>query len=323
MKPASVLLESTPEPAPKAVPPPVFLVDLPAWHTVFFRNLFDLFGFGQQPPLGPSSLPGAFCAVSVLGHVAAIAAILGSVQFWPQEPEVVVKSAFSRADVIYYAPSEYLPPLDTGGTRKPLPQKGEPEYAAQPIISVPPEADNRTQTIVTPSDVKLNHDVPLPNIVAWSQTPAQPSVPLASTTAAAANLRLPTLSVSVVAPAPEAIPADRQRGPSLSQAVVAPAPEVHRSLRSGCSGARIARGGTIRRSFGGDRQGASRDWRCWPSDRTAAALDRRQSWFEPRWKAHLARDPPRSSGAGGNANWKSPRHFCRDSGRQGRRSGHS
>jgi len=241
MKPASVLLESTPEPAPKAVPPPVFLVDLPAWHTVFFRNLFDLFGFGQQPPLGPSSLPGAFWpdvfvtsrplwgrfAVSVLGHVAAIAAILGSVQFWPQEPEVVVKSAFSRADVIYYAPSEYLPPLDTGGTRKPLPQKGEPEYAAQPIISVPPEADNRTQTIVTPSDVKLNHDVPLPNIVAWSQTPAQPSVPLASTTAAAANLRLPTLSVSVVAPAPKAIPADRQRGPSLSQAVVAPAPEVN------------------------------------------------------------------------------------------------
>ena len=93
----------------------------------------------------------------------------------------MITPAFNRADVIYYAPSEYLPPLDTGGARKTLPQKGEPEYAPQPIISVPPEADNRTQTIVTPSDVKLNHDVPLPNIVAWSQTQAQPAVPLAST----------------------------------------------------------------------------------------------------------------------------------------------
>jgi len=85
----------------------------------------------------------------------------------------VVRQAFHRDEVVYYAPSEYLPPLDTGGTRKPLPQKGEPAYAQQPIISVPPEADNRNQTIVTPSDVKLNQDVPMPNIVAWSQTKAQ------------------------------------------------------------------------------------------------------------------------------------------------------
>jgi TonB family protein len=241
MKPASVLLESTPEPAPKAVPPPVFLVDLPAWHTVFFRNLFDLFRPAQQLPFELSSPPGSFWpdvfvtsrapwgrfGLSVLGHVASIAAILGLVQFWPQAPEVVVKPTFSRADVIYYAPSEDLPPLDTGGTRKPLPQKGDPAYAPQPIISVPPEADNRSQTIVTPSDIRLNHDVSLPNIVAWSQTPAQPSVPLASTTAAAANLRLPTLSVFAVAPAPETIPANHQQAPALSQAVVAPAPEVN------------------------------------------------------------------------------------------------
>jgi TonB family protein len=152
--------------------------------------------------------------------------ILGLVQVWPQPREVAVQRAFNRDDVIYYAPSEYLPPLDTGGTRRPLPQRGDPAYAPQPIISVPPEADNRSQTIVAPSDVKLNHDVPLPNIVAWSQTPAQPSVPLASTTAAATNLRVPTLSVSAVAPTPETIPADRQRAPALSQAVVAPAPEV-------------------------------------------------------------------------------------------------
>ena len=241
MKPASVLLESTPEQLPKGPPSPAFLVDLPAWHTVFFRNLADLFRPEKQAQFKPSSAPGSFWpdvfvvsgapwsrfALSLLGHVAAIAAIFGLVQLWPQKPEVVVSRVFNRNDVVYYAPSEYLPPLDTGGAKKPLPQRGEPAFAPQPIISVPPEADNRSHTIVTPSDVKLNHDVPLPNIVAWSQTQAQPAMPLASTTAAAQNLRLPTLSVAVVAPTPETIPTERQRSAPLSQAVVAPAQDVN------------------------------------------------------------------------------------------------
>lgn len=219
---------------------PVFLVDLPAWHTIFFCNLADLFRPGRQAPFESSSPPGSFWpdvfvtsrlpwsrfGLSVLGHVAAIAAILASAQFWPQSPAVVVRQAFNRHDVIYYAPSEYLPPLDTGGTRKPSPEKGDPAYAPQPIISVPPEADNRSQTIVTPSDIKLNHDLPLPNIVAWSQNPAQPSIPLASMAATATNFRVPTLLSPVVAPAPETIPTARQRSPSLSQAVVAPAPDL-------------------------------------------------------------------------------------------------
>src|SRR6266478_4964611 len=301
MKPASVLLESTPEPAPKAASAPAFLVDLPAWHTVFFRNLFDLFRPGQRAPFKRSSPPGSFWpdvfvtsrlpwsrfALSVLGHVAAIAAIWGFVQFRPQNPKILDTPTLSRAEVIYYSPSEYLPPLDTGGPRKTLPQKGEPEYAPQAIISVPPEADNRSQTIVTPSDVKLNHDVQLPNIVAWSQTLAQPAVPLASTTTAAQNLRLPALPVAVVAPAPEAIPANRQPAPTLSQAVVAPAPEVNLH-----SSARTLQGPQA-------------------------------SIFEPGGKTHLPRrSSARIPGADGNAKWKSTRHFCRDSGRKDRCSGH-
>ena len=235
MKPA--LLEPTIEPAAEAASVPAFLVSLPPWHHVFLQNLRDLFRPRQSASFHPSSQPGPFWpdvfvtsrlpwsrfAQSVFCHLLVIAALSASVQLWPQKPEVVITPAFNRADVIYYAPSEYLPPLDTGGAHKTLPQKGEPEYAPQPIISVPPEADNRTQTIVTPSDIKLNHDVPLPNIVAWSQTEAQPAVPLAST---AANLRVPALSVAAVAPTPEAMPANRQRAPEFSQSVVAPAQEV-------------------------------------------------------------------------------------------------
>ena len=44
------------------------------------------------------------------------------------------------------------------------PRQGAPKLAKQEILSVPPEADNNHQTIVTPPKVKLNHDVALPNI---------------------------------------------------------------------------------------------------------------------------------------------------------------
>jgi len=239
MKPASLLLESKSESGLEAGSVPALLVVLEPWHTVFFHNLADLFRPRQRTPFLISSRPGSFWpdvfvtsrlpwnrfAQSAICHIAAIVALWGSVRFWPQPPQVLDRPVFNRADVIYYARSEYLPPLDTGGQRRPLPRKGEPEHSPQPIISVPAEADNRTQTIVTPSDIKLNHDVPLPNIVAWSQNTAQPAVPLAST-AAAANMRLPSLPVTAVAPAPETMPANRQRTPMLSQTAVAPAPEL-------------------------------------------------------------------------------------------------
>jgi TonB family protein len=252
MKSDLVPLESTVEPAQAIVPEPEFLVRLDPWPAVFFGNLIDLFrpnldrsfSPSHQPVpfwpdvFVPSQLPWNRFALSVLSHVVVIAALWGSVRLWPQKPEVLVSPILNRADVIYYTPSEYLPPLDTGGARVSLPQKGEPEYAPQLIISVPPEADNRTQTIVTPSDLKLNHDVPLPNIVAWSQIQPQPSVPLAST-AAAANLKLPALPVAPIAPAPETIPATATsyRTPALSQAVVAPLPDVN-----GASSARTMQG---------------------------------------------------------------------------------
>jgi TonB family protein len=249
MKPAPVLLESTSEAEVEAGGAPAFLVDLEPWHTVFLRNLSDALRPRQRAPFLVSSPPGSFWpdvfvtsrlpwnrfAQSAMCHVALILALWGSVRLWPQGPQVLDRPVFNRADVIYYAPSEYLPPLDTGGRRRQLPRKGEPEHSPQPIISVPAEADNRTQTIVTPSDIRLNHDVPLPNIVAWSQNKIQPSVPLASTNGAA-NLRLSTLPVTAVAPAPETMPANRMRSPMLSQTVVAPTPEVDtessRSLRA-------------------------------------------------------------------------------------------
>jgi len=54
-------------------------------------------------------------------------------------------------------------------------RKGAPKLAKQEILSVPPEPDNNHQTIITPPKVKLTHDVPLPNIVAWTPVPRGPT----------------------------------------------------------------------------------------------------------------------------------------------------
>jgi TonB family protein len=239
MKPASVVLESKSESGLKTASSPALLVTFEPWHTVFWRNLSDLFQPARQTPFLVSSRPGSFWpdvfvrsrlpwkrfAQSGMAHVALVLLLWGSVRLGPQNPEVTARSIFSHEDVVYYAPSEYLPPLDTGGAHKRRAHKGEPEHAPQPIISVPAEADNRTQTIVTPSNIKLNHDVPMPNIVAWSQNKTQPMAPLASTSSAP-NLRLPAFPVNAVAPAPETMPANRQRSMTLSQTAVAPAPDI-------------------------------------------------------------------------------------------------
>jgi TonB family protein len=151
--------------------------------------------------------------------------LLGVPGFWPQRPRVLDRPVFNSADVVYYSPAEYLPPIDTGVQHDQLPQRGEPEFAPQPIISVPPEADNNTQTIVTPPNLKLNRDIPLPNIVAWPG--AQPAVPLAATSTDARNVKLPELPTSVVAPPPEvSVTARAQNLQAPQPAIVEPPPSV-------------------------------------------------------------------------------------------------
>ncbi|HLB86931.1 MAG TPA: TonB family protein [Terriglobales bacterium] len=232
MEQGSGLVESGVDPGGSPLAAPVFLVELPPWRKVFFHNLGDLFWPRRQPCLELSSPPGRFWPdvfvrsglprngflESALYHVTAFAMLSAFAQFWPRPPHIADRATFNHADVIYYQASEYLPPLDTSGAHIPLPQQGEPEYAPQPIISVPPEPDNRTQTIVTPPNLKLNHDVPLPNIVAWSQR--QVEVPLAATARSAADLKMPALPVPVVAPPPQVNPA------ALVHSLRAPQPAI-------------------------------------------------------------------------------------------------
>jgi TonB family protein len=242
MKPALGFPGSAVDSMNTTVPDPKFLVQLDPWLKVFLRNFADL--FRRKGALGISSSEGIFWPDVFVGsglpwskflqsafvHVAAIALVWGAARYWPQ-PRLLDRLTLSKDEVISYSPSEYLPPLDTGDPQARQPEKGEPEYAPQPIISVPPEADNPTQTIVTPPDVKLLRDVPLPNIVSWTQMPG----PVPRTARSAAEMRLPNSTIPIVAPPPDVTNAMSQTRSSLQPAAVAPPPDLYvanaRSLR--------------------------------------------------------------------------------------------
>jgi len=241
MKQGPLLIDTSRRRKPNRVAGPTLLVTLPPWHRVFLRNLRDLFWHTQKPPLQLVSRPASFWPdvfvptrmpwtrflQSALGHMFVIAALWGWSRFlpdfWPQGPQIVQRPVFHSSDVIYYEASEYLAPLDTGGAHVEVAKKGEPEYAPQPIISVPPEADNHTQTVVAPPNLKLERDVPLPNIVAWGSS--TPRIPPAAVATSPSDLKLPTLPASVVAPVPE-VSSELKQTPGLSASVVAPAPQV-------------------------------------------------------------------------------------------------
>src|SRR5206468_868006 len=128
-------------------------------------------------------------------HCLVILLIWGASRVWPAKTELI-RPTFSTADVLSPSGTSYLPPLDTRRSRGQRHAKGDPVRAQQPILSVPPEADNSSQTIVTPPDLKLKQDVSLPNVVAWSHAPVP--VPLAATARTASDMRLPAMSTDVV-----------------------------------------------------------------------------------------------------------------------------
>ncbi len=236
MKQGPLLIDTSRKRKPNPGPVPVLLVELEPWHRVFLRNLADLFRPRQKAPLWLVSRPDVFWPdvfvtrrmpwiqflQSGLGHIVVIAALWGWSQLWPQRPQIVERPVFHSSDVVYFDATEYLAPLDTGSAHTQLPQKGQPEHAPQPIVSVPPEADNRTQTIVTPPKLKLDHDVPLPNVVAMGRP--QPTIPTAAMAGAPSDLKLPVLPTSVVAPAPEVQDALSRRDVNAPQAAIVEPP---------------------------------------------------------------------------------------------------
>lgn len=249
-----MLVAPPPSQIEQATPVPRLLIELPSRRQVFFSNLRDLFWPRRLPPLELQSAPAAFWhdvfvsrtfpldgfMQSGACHLIALGILIGLNRLLALQPRVETRPVFNHSEVIYYQPSEYLPPLDTRSASAAAPQKADPELAPQPIISVPAEADNREQTIVTPPNVKLNHKVALPNIVAWSDAHQKPqlAIPAAPLTPASEIKRLaPKLTESVVAPPTDATRvSDRRNSLALQNSIVAPPPDVRASQTSSFQG---------------------------------------------------------------------------------------
>jgi TonB family protein len=194
-----------------------FLVELPSRRRVFFGNLRDLLIPSRLPELRLQSAPAPFWPdvwverslpsrrflESGGYHILAIALLISASRFLDLHSKPEPHSTFDSTQVIYYDAAEFLPPLDTRSPAADPPQKADPEFSRQPIISVPREADNRLQTIVTPPNVRLKGEVPLPNIVAWSENAQLPIAPSPLIPASSIARLTPQVENSIIAPAPE------------------------------------------------------------------------------------------------------------------------
>jgi TonB family protein len=228
---------------------PQLLRELPSRREIFFGNLRDLILPPRMAPLELRSAPAAFWPdvfvkhdlpwnrwiESGILHLAAIALLVGITHRLALHPRVSPAPAFDRAQVVYYQASEYLPPLDTRKASPAALQKADPVLSRQTIISVPPEADNRQQTIVTPPKLRLKTEVALPNMVAWSNAGEKPRLAIAPapmTPAAEINRLAPQRADPVATPPADASQIESHRRPPVLENSIAPPGDLVRPARS-------------------------------------------------------------------------------------------
>jgi TonB family protein len=191
---------------------PTFNYELEPRGRAFRRNLGDFVLRREPAPIEITAQPvevspGTFIrtgvnlrriAESYGGHVVFIALVYFVSVSYFLRPAVKLESPFHDTRLEYVPVSEYLPPINTGHKGMAKPRSGQPKLAKQEILSVPPNPDNQHQTIVTPPNVKLNKDVALPNIVAWTAVPA--AQPIAASSKAVSQLKIPQFQQQVVEP---------------------------------------------------------------------------------------------------------------------------
>lgn len=216
------------------------LVARDSWSRTFLQNFREQFRSGEPASIDAGagefwadvfvkrSVPWTRFLQSGVCHALALAVILVGSRFAALQPRPAPKPEFTRSDVVFYAPAEYLPPLDTRHAAPARRQKSDPEYAAQPIISLPPQADNRSQTVVTPPQIRLRENVAVPNIVSWNERAALPIAPVPLVPASELTRIAPQMEAAIVAPAPNVAAAStlREAMKTREAAVIAPPPQM-------------------------------------------------------------------------------------------------
>jgi TonB family protein len=210
-----------------SVKAPNLLVSWSSPRQVFLDNLLDrlLFRRPLQPwltsrpaPFWPDvfvdqRLPWRRLAGSGVYHVLAVALVYVITANWVTRPQVKPRSPFDGTELTYYSVSEYLPEINTGSPPTPKERKGQPAFAKQRIISLPPAPDNVRQTIVTPDPTKIAQDVPLPNMVVNTTIPAPPEAAMVH------EARLTAPQITPISPPPDVSEA-------TSRIAALPAPDV-------------------------------------------------------------------------------------------------
>lgn len=233
----SGLGESRTVTSPRAAEPQLrLLVELRPRREIFLENLRDKLLRRELPQVWVNSPPSAFwpdvfvptrfpwgrMTESGVIHVLAILMLITFTRLYftlTNQHSIRLRPHTTITD---FEISEYLPPINTGSAPAPKPRKGRPLLAKQKIVSLPPRPDNFEQTIISPVDVKLPTNMPLPNIVAWTPVPAPPE---ASALRNTAQLTLPQLPANVIAPPPVAQNLNR-RVPDIEAKVIGPAPDA-------------------------------------------------------------------------------------------------
>ena len=216
----------------KAEPRLKLLLELEPAHCVFFRNLADILLFRSPPPIATTSRPAPFWSDvfvysgvpwwwllgSMLWHVLAVVAVWSLSQVWALQEHPQQRRTFHQSYVSYYTPPQSFPALGSSRSRVGARSKEQRESAHRPLIWV---AQERTQSILTPPDIKLT-EPGRPNIVA--SNPVPPAMPLSATRRS--QLTVPAGPTLVVAPAPDVNQVTARRLGLPQASVVAPAPGV-------------------------------------------------------------------------------------------------
>ena len=176
-------------------------------------------------------MPARPFAQSAAAHLAVLALILGASRLNWATREIAPLRDRATEEVVHYTPPEYLPPLDTrsGPTRTIEPP--DPAYSRQEIISLPREADNRSQTVVTPAQVKMSQPVALPNMLEWPTKTRMPIAPAPVLASEIERLNSPRMENAVVAPPPDVSRSQARRLDAPQASVIAPPAAVDTQVR--------------------------------------------------------------------------------------------
>jgi TonB family protein len=157
-------------------------------------------------------------------HVLLVAVIWSLPHLPRRHSQSLSHKFFQNTQLTYYRTADYLPPLHIPAARSRKRQDADPVRARQQIISVPPEPDNHTQTIIAPPDLKIAAELRLPNLVAWTPVPAPVPVPGSLRSQKVISMPAPA---DVLPPSPEIKRAENAPRITMPQAeVVAPPPEI-------------------------------------------------------------------------------------------------